>query len=57
MLKAPEKLAVLAWRHDVALRESGPRVTMRAAIMVGRYSRAHQLKQAATFLPATSLTR
>ncbi len=57
MLESPEKLAVLAWRHDVALRESGPRVTMRAAIMVGRYSRAHQLKQAATFLPATSLTR
>jgi IS5 family transposase len=41
-----EKLVDLARRHDVALRQSYRRVAKRAAIMVGRYTHAHQFKRA-----------
>jgi transposase, IS5 family len=43
---ALEKLVDLARRHDVPLRQSYRRVAKRAAIMVGRYTHAHQFKQA-----------
>jgi len=39
---ALEKLVDLARRHTCHLRQSYRRVTKRAAIMVGRYTRAHQ---------------
>src|SRR5215469_6471622 len=44
--RALEKLVDLARRHDVPLRQSYRRVAKRAAIMVGRYSHAHQFKRA-----------
>src|SRR6476660_2479095 len=44
--RALGKLADLAKRHDVPLRQSYRRVAKRAAIMVGRYSHAHQFKRA-----------
>ena len=37
--------AELARRHDVPLRQSYRRVAKRAAIMVGRYTHAHQFKR------------
>jgi transposase, IS5 family len=44
--RAIEKLVTLARREGVALRQSYRRVAKRAAIMVGRYSHAHQFKRA-----------
>ena len=44
--KAIEKLVALAKREGVILRQSYLRVAKRAAIMVGRYSHAHQFKRA-----------
>jgi transposase, IS5 family len=44
--RAIEKLVDLARRNDVPLRQSYRRVAKRAAIMVGRYSHAHQFKRA-----------
>src|SRR5262249_57662882 len=44
--RALEKLVDLARRHDVRLRQSYIRVAKRAAIMVGRYTHAHQFKRA-----------
>ena len=44
--RALEKLVDLAQRHDVKLRQSYRRVAKRAAIMVGRYTHAHQFKRA-----------
>jgi IS5 family transposase len=44
--RALEKLAALAKREGVVLRQSYLRVAKRAAIMVGRYSHAHQFKRA-----------
>jgi IS5 family transposase len=44
--RAIEKLAALAKRLGVPLRQSYVRVAKRAAIMVGRYSHAHQFKRA-----------
>jgi transposase, IS5 family len=44
--RAIEKLTGLAKREGVALRQSYVRVAKRAAIMVGRYSHAHQFKRA-----------
>jgi len=44
--KAIEKLVDLAQRADVPLRQSYLRVAKRAAIMVGRYTHAHQFKRA-----------
>ena len=41
-----EKLVDLAHRNDVPLRQSYRRVAKRAAIMVGRYTHAHQFKRA-----------
>jgi IS5 family transposase len=46
MHRAIIKLVSLAKRHGVALRQSYLRVAKRAAIMVGRYSHAHQFKRA-----------
>src|SRR5690242_3232239 len=46
MHRALEKLVDLARRHDVPLRQSYRRVAKRAAIMVGRYTHAHQFKRA-----------
>jgi len=46
MHRALIKLVALAHRHGVALRQSYLRVAKRAAIMVGRYSHAHQFKRA-----------
>src|SRR6266481_2999594 len=46
MHRALEKLVRLAERNDVKLRQSYRRVAKRAAIMVGRYSHAHQFKRA-----------
>lgn len=46
MHKAIEKLVALAKREGVILRQSYRRVAKRAAIMVGRYSHAHQFKRA-----------
>lgn len=46
MHRALEKLVALARRHGVVLRQSYLRVAKRAAIMVGRYSHAHQFKRA-----------
>jgi len=44
--RALEKLVALARRHDVRLRQSYVRLAKRAAIMVGRYTHAHQFKRA-----------
>ena len=44
--RALEKLVNLAQRHDVPLRQSYRRVAKRAAIMVGRYTHAHQFTRA-----------
>jgi IS5 family transposase len=44
--RALEKLVALAKRTGVPLRQSYVRVAKRAAIMVGRYSHAHQFKRA-----------
>jgi IS5 family transposase len=44
--RAIEKLVVLAKREGVPLRQSYLRVAKRAAIMVGRYTHAHQFKRA-----------
>jgi transposase, IS5 family len=46
MHRALEKLVDLAKRNGVLLRQSYVRVAKRAAIMVGRYSHAHQFKRA-----------
>jgi IS5 family transposase len=46
MHKAIEKLVALAKREGVILRQSYLRLAKRAAIMVGRYSHAHQFKRA-----------
>ena len=43
--RAIEKLADLARREGVTLRQSYRRVAKRAAIMVGRYTHAHQFKR------------
>jgi transposase, IS5 family len=45
MHRAIVKLVALARRHGVPLRQSYRRVAKRAAIMVGRYSHAHQFKR------------
>jgi len=45
--KAIEKLAGFAKRERIPLRQSYLRVAKRAAIMVGRYTHAHQFKRAA----------
>lgn len=45
MHRALEKLVALAEREGVPLRQSYRRVAKRAAIMVGRYSHAHQFKR------------
>jgi len=44
--RALEKLVDLARRHEVPLRQSYVRVAKRAAIMVGRYTHAHQFGRA-----------
>ena len=44
--RALEKLVGLAKRNNVVLRQSYLRVAKRAAIMVGRYTHAHQFKRA-----------
>src|ERR1700716_1953742 len=44
--RALEKLVDLAQRNKVPLRQSYRRVAKRAAIMVGRYTHAHQFKRA-----------
>jgi transposase, IS5 family len=44
--RALEKLVDLAKRNNVVLRQSYVRVAKRAAIMVGRYTHAHQFKRA-----------
>jgi transposase, IS5 family len=44
--RAIERLVDLARRNDVPLRQSYRRVAKRAAIMVGRYTHAHQFKRA-----------
>ena len=46
MHRAIVKLVDLAKRNDVPLRQSYLRVAKRAAIMVGRYTHAHQFKRA-----------
>ena len=46
MHRALEKLVRLAKREGVVLRQSYLRVAKRAAIMVGRYTHAHQFKRA-----------
>lgn len=46
MYRAIEKLTALAKREAVPLRQSDLRVAKRAAIMVGRYTHAHQFKRA-----------
>jgi len=50
MRRALEKLVKLAKRHGVELRQSYLRVAKWAAIMVGRYSHAHQFKRARRML-------
>jgi IS5 family transposase len=45
MHRALEKLVKLARREGVRLRQSYVRVAKRAAIMIGRYSHAHQFKR------------
>jgi IS5 family transposase len=46
MHRALIKLVVLARRNGISLRQSYVRVAKRAAIMIGRYSHAHQFKRA-----------
>jgi IS5 family transposase len=46
MHRAIEKLVDLAKRAGIELRQSYLRVAKRAAIMVGRYTHAHQFKRA-----------
>lgn len=46
MHRAIEKLAALARKEGVVLRQSYLRVAKRAAIMAGRYTHAHQFKRA-----------
>src|SRR3546814_4640648 len=46
MHRALVKLVALAKREGVPLRQSYLRVAKRAAIMVGRYTHAHQFKRA-----------
>ena len=46
MHRAIERLVDLAKREGVELRQSYLRVAKRAAIMVGRYTHAHQFKRA-----------
>jgi transposase, IS5 family len=46
MHRAIEKLADLSKREGIELRQSYRRVAKRAAIMVGRYTHAHQFKRA-----------
>src|SRR5678810_555853 len=46
MHRAIEKLVDLAKREGIELRQSYLRVAKRAAIMVGRYTHAHQFKRA-----------
>jgi IS5 family transposase len=46
MHKAIEKLVVLAKKSGIKLRQSYARVAKRAAIMVGRYTHAHQFNRA-----------
>jgi IS5 family transposase len=46
MHRALEKLVALARKESVPLRQSYLRVAKRAAIMVGRYTHAHQFKRA-----------
>jgi IS5 family transposase len=46
MHRALTKLVVLARRNGISLRQSYVRVAKRAAIMIGRYSHAHQFKRA-----------
>jgi transposase, IS5 family len=48
--RALEKLVKLAKRHGVELRQSYLRLGKRAAIMVGRYTHAHQFKRARKML-------
>jgi len=57
--RAIEKLVDLAKREGVELRQSYLRVAKRAAIMVGRYTHAHQFKRAGRQLkfPHTRLGR
>ena len=50
LYRAIEKLVVLAKREGVVLRQSYLRVAKRAAIMVGRYTHAHQFKRARRML-------
>jgi IS5 family transposase len=50
MHRALERLVKLAKRHGVELRQSYLRVAKRAAIMVGRYTHAHQFKRARKML-------
>ena len=50
MYRAIEKLVALAKREGVPLRQSYLRVGKRAAIMVGRYTHAHQFKRARRML-------
>src|SRR5271157_2598628 len=59
MHRAIEKLVALAKSQDVPLRQSYLRVAKRAAIMVGRYTHAHQFKRARKALkfPRTRLGR
>ncbi len=53
--RAIEQLVNLARRNDVPLRQSYRRVAKRAAIMVGRYTHAHQFKRARRELKCISL--
>src|SRR5260221_14691037 len=46
MHRAIVKLVDLAKRNDIPLRQSYLRLAKRAAIMVGRYTHAHQFKRA-----------
>jgi IS5 family transposase len=48
--RAVVKLVALARRHNVRLRQSYLRVAKRAAIMIGRYTHAHQFKRAQRML-------
>ena len=44
--RALEKLVALAHRHGIILRQSYRRLAKRAALMVGRYTHAHQFRRA-----------
>jgi IS5 family transposase len=54
--RALEKLVDLARRHHVPLRQSYRRVAKRAAIMVGRYTHAHQFKRKRSLIPTLRRT-